>query len=84
MTQPVTSKASKASKTSKTSKTKGTSEQGPTEVHTPASQPLPRRIERTGGESRSRQASTLESKFKYRAPEPTFDHSQQQYWEEII
>ena len=76
----MTSKANKAIKTGKGSKSKDTSGQVPTEVHTPASQPSSERIKRAGGESRSIQERNLESKFKYRAPEPIFEGN---YWEEI-
>ena len=79
----MTSKASKASKTGKGSKTKDTSEQVPTEVTPPAPQTIPGRVERKGGKSRTAQGSTSEAKFKYRAPEPTFEHPQQYHWEGI-
>ena len=80
---PVTSKASKASKTGKGNKTKETSEQVPTEVPPPVPQSKPGRVERKGGKSRTAQGGTSEAKFKYRAPEPTFDQYQKYHWEGI-
>ena len=49
--------------TSKASKTKSASEPRPTEVHTPISQPLPRRVERAEDVGRPRGARALEPKF---------------------